>query len=465
MLDTIAVPPGQSVLEVHIYTWVHDVWGVTRPGWVDPSWWSMPVRHELRELMRLPTGPEHLAILKKLESGPCAADHRQEGLPGDPIPGSSPGYPCGCQIVLVAAWRAAADWVAVEAARALSAAVGSQPVVVAAQGTRPGIVDPAREEVAVAMRLVPGSAAASMRRSRALAAHPRAAALAEEGILPLRTVERVCEAVSRLSAPDAAEVIDAWCRKVRQRLADQKPMNSAAAAKCATRLIIATPSYLDARESARKGRRVEVWGNDDGTATLAATLPEETAHRIHRRLTAVARGLDDPDRGVDAKRADVLADFLLGTMLSQATGVEMQVTIPVRSLLGADDEPGDVPGLGLVPASVARDLAADARWRALLTDATGRVVATSAGTYRPGAALARLVRARHPECRMPGCRKPSQDCDLDHVTPWPAGPTSAENLGPLCRRHHVLKTHYGWQLDGDAEQWRTPAGAEVPIAA
>ena len=454
MLDTIA-PPGQSVLEVHIYTWVHDVWGVTRPGWVDPSWWSMPVRQELRELMRLPTGPEHLAILKKLGSGPCAADHRQEGLPGDPIPGSSPGFPCGCQIVLVAAWRAAADWVAVEAARALSAA----------EGTRPGIVDPAREEVAVAMRLLPGSAAAAMRRSRALVGHPQATALAEEGILPLRTVERVCEAASRLSDVDAAEVIDAWCRKVRRRLADRKPMNRAAAAKCATRLIMATPSYLDARESARKGRRIEVWGNDDGTATLAAILPEETAHRIYRRLTAVARGLDDPDRGVDAKRADVLVDFLLGAMLSQATGVEMQVTIPVSSLLGAGGEPGDVPGLGPIPAGVARELAADAQWRALFTDATGTVVATSARTYRPGAALARLVRARHPERRMPGCRRPSQDCDLDHATPWPDGPTSAENLSPLCRRHHVMKTHYGWELDGEAEQWRTPAGAEVPIAA
>ena len=465
MPETIAAPPDQSVLEVHIYTWVHEVWGVTRPGWVDPSWWSLPVREELRELMRLPTGPEHLAILKKLDRGPCAADHREEGLPGDPVPGGSPGYPCGCQIVLVAAWRAAADWVAVEAARALTDAVGAEPVVVAAQGTRPGIVDPAREEVAVAMRLVPGSAAAAMRRSRALAAHPRAAALAEEGILPLRTVERVCEAVSRLSDVDAAQVIDAWCRKVRQRLADRKPMNSAAAAKCATRLIMAAPSYVDARESARKGRRVEVWGNDDGTATLAAILPEEAAHRIYRRLTAVARGLDDPDCEVDAKRADVLVDFLLGTMLSQATGVEVQVTIPVSSLLGADDGPGDVPGLGLIPAGVARELAADAQWRALLTDATGTVVATSAGAYRPGAALARLVRARHPECRMPGCRRPPSDCDLDHATPWPTGPTSAGNLGPLCRRHHVQKTHYGWELDGVAGQWRTPVGAEVPVAA
>jgi hypothetical protein len=464
-ITTIAPPPGESLLEKHCYTGVRAWWDANRPGWVDASWWAMPVREELLDLMRLPTGPDHLETLQTIDAGPCAAHHQGEGLPGDPVPGTAPGYPCGCQVVLVAAWRAATDWVAVAAARSLTAAVGADPVVVTAAGGRPGIVDPAREEVAVAMRLVPGSAAAMMRRARALAAHPRAAALAEEGMLPLRTVERVCEAANRLSDEDAVQVVDAWCRQVRHRAEGRKPMNSAAAAKCATRLIVAAPSYTDARERACKGRRVEVWGNDDGTATVAAILPEATAHRIYRRLTAVARGLDDPDCGMDAKRADVFVDFLLGAMLSQASGVEVLVTIPLDSLLGAGEEPGEVPGLGPIPVVAARELAADARWRAVLTDAAGAVVSTAASTYRPGAALARFIRARDPECRMPGCRRPAQDCDIDHAIPWPTGPTSADNLGPLCRRHHVMKTHYGWDLAGGAGQWRTPAGAEVVEAA
>ena len=124
-----------------------------------------------------------------------------------------------------------------------------------------------------------------------------------------------------------------------------------------------------------------------------------------------------------------------------------------------------MPGLGPIPAEVARGLAADARWRAWLTDAEGTVVATSSTTYRPSAALARLVRARHPECRMPGCRRSADACDLDHAVEWPRGETSAENLGPLCRRHHVMKTHYGWDLDSEAGVWRTPAGAQLPTAA
>ncbi len=467
-LVTVAPLEGESVLEVHGVAWFRDWWDASRPGWVDPSWWSMPLREEVAALLRLPAGPDLVAAMQHLQSGACPAGHGGEGMPGDPAPGSAPGFPCGCQLVLVAAWRAAMQWTAVRAAEALTDAVAAEPVVISGDGdARPGITDPAREEVAVAIRVVPGSAAVQMRRARALAAFPEAAQLAREGILPLPTVEAVCESASRLSAEDAGRVVGQWCRRVRGRARGRSPMNSAGAMRAATRLILAAPSHREARKQARRGRRVELWAGDDGTTTLAAVLKEEDAMRVYRRLSAIARGLDDPDdcRGMDAKRADALVDLLLGTMLSQATGVEVTVTIPLQSLLGLADDPGEVPGLGPVPAGAARELAADATWRAWLTDAAGTVVATSATTYRPGAALARLVRARHPQCRMPGCRAPAEACDLDHAVPYPQGQTSLDNLGPLCRRHHVMKTHYGWDLDADAGTWRTPAGAEVAMAA
>ncbi|QIM21434.1 HNH endonuclease [Phycicoccus sp. HDW14] len=52
-------------------------------------------------------------------------------------------------------------------------------------------------------------------------------------------------------------------------------------------------------------------------------------------------------------------------------------------------------------------------------------------------------------------------CDLDHVRPWPLGPTAATNLLCLCRRHHRLKQSPGWRLrlapDGTAT-WTDPTG-------
>ena len=148
--------------------------------------------------------------------------------------------------------------------------------------------------------------------------------------------------------------------------------------------------------------------------------------------------------------------------------------IDLATLLRLADDPGDMPGCGAVPAEIARQLAADTRWRAWITTTTAagtQVVATSPSTYRPGAALARLIRAREPECRMPGCR--SQITDLDHVVPFPHGQTTQQNLGPLCRRHHRMKTHARWRQQthtngesgnggesGDAQgwTWTTPAG-------
>jgi hypothetical protein len=463
-LVTVAPPPGEPAHEVARF---REWWDAHRPGWVDPSWWSMPIREEVAGVLSLRAGPDLLTALQRLDVGRCPAEHASEGMPGDPAPGTAPGFPCGCQLVLSAAWRAVTSWTAVRAAQALTDAVGPEPVTLPADRGRPGIVDPAREEVSVAIRLAPGSTTVVMRRARALSAHPAAARIAREGVLPLRTVEQVCEAVARLSAEDAQRVIEQWCRRVRDRATGSNPMTGMSAMRSAKRLILAAPSYREVRNQSRNGRRVEVWSNDDGTATLSAILPEECAHRVHRRLSAIARGLDDPqdDRSMDAKRADALVDVLLGTMHSQATGVEMTVTIPVASLLGLTDGPAEVPGVGAIPDEVARTLAADARWRAWLTSADGTVVATSSTTYRPSAELARLVRARHPECRMPGCRRPAEACDIDHAKPWPEGATTVDNLGPLCRRHHVMKTHYGWDLIPDADVWRTPAGATVPLAA
>ena len=77
---------------------------------------------------------------------------------------------------------------------------------------------------------------------------------------------------------------------------------------------------------------------------------------------------------------------------------------------------------------------------------TGAVHMLEERTYRPGAALARLVRARDGTCRYPGCATAAERCDLDHVIAYPHGPTTASNLQTLCRAHHGFKHHGGWTV-------------------
>ena len=42
--------------------------------------------------------------------------------------------------------------------------------------------------------------------------------------------------------------------------------------------------------------------------------------------------------------------------------------------------------------------------------------------------LTRHIHARDQHCRFPGCTRPATTCDLDHVTPYPHGPTANTNL-------------------------------------
>lgn len=138
--------------------------------------------------------------------------------------------------------------------------------------------------------------------------------------------------------------------------------------------------------------------------------------------------------------------------------------MPVSSLLGASDLPADLHGYGWIPAPVARQLAADPNctWRRLLTDpATGQLLEVGRTRYRPPAPLEDFVRARDRRCRVPGCRRPVQRCDVDHNHDWAlGGPTAERLLCCLCRRHHRLKDRPGWAFDlRDGELTiTTPAG-------
>jgi hypothetical protein len=82
--------------------------------------------------------------------------------------------------------------------------------------------------------------------------------------------------------------------------------------------------------------------------------------------------------------------------------------------------------------------------------------------YQPGKLLGHLITIRNPTCTAPGCRRPAQRCDLDHVIPYHLGGRTCEcNLHPLCRRHHRCKGTPGWHLhmpEPGILTWQLPHG-------
>ena len=84
------------------------------------------------------------------------------------------------------------------------------------------------------------------------------------------------------------------------------------------------------------------------------------------------------------------------------------------------------------------------------------------GGYQPSPRLSEQVRVRDKTCVFAHCQRSARWCDLDHVIPYDdGGPTASDNLAPLCRLHHRLKTHGGWtytMLEPGAYLWRSPYG-------
>jgi len=230
------------------------------------------------------------------------------------------------------------------------------------------------------------------------------------------------------------------------------------------------PDGAQARhQQKRKGRRVVLSPADDGMAELWAYLPAHAASAVYDTVNGCAHRCITPGdtRTADQRRADALVDLVLGTATGPAA--QVKVTVPLSSLLGLDQQPGELAGYGPIPAELAKELAADATWRRLLTDpANGVLVDYGRTTYRPPTGLADFVRARDKTCRFPGCRRPADKCELDHATAYPHGHTSAQNLGPMCTHHHQLKHRTAWQcqrLHNGGYHWTSPTGRHYIVQA
>jgi hypothetical protein len=85
-----------------------------------------------------------------------------------------------------------------------------------------------------------------------------------------------------------------------------------------------------------------------------------------------------------------------------------------------------------------------------------------AAGHDPGGKLRHLTQIRYATCTGPTCRRPAQQCDFEHNTPYETdGRTCICNGAPKCRHEHRLKQDSRWKAEQHPDgtfTWTAPSG-------
>lgn len=222
------------------------------------------------------------------------------------------------------------------------------------------------------------------------------------------------------------------------------------------------------------GRSAEMRETMPGMAVLGIENRLDKVRLADHRLTLAARHLrgQGDGRTVAQLKADLALDLIIGThKTAPVPGYARPVvnlTVPIQTVMGLADEPGVLSGGSVVPAGLARMIAAEpgGSWHRMLTDPVGHLVEHSTRVYRPTGPIWRRVVAEHATCFRPGCDAPSTEGDLDHRVAWPLGPTDTTNLMPGCRTDHRAKHAPGFNIEqtgNGSYALSTAAGFRHPI--
>jgi hypothetical protein len=256
-------------------------------------------------------------------------------------------------------------------------------------------------------------------------------------------------------------------------------------------------------------RFVEIDPSGPGMASVWAIVHAADGTALNQRLDALAATVCENDpRTQQQRRCDAvgplarlesqlpclcgLPECPAGQKRAAANAAVIHVLADQATLDGTADDPGYLPGHGILPAQSVRDLAATAKLKPLPvpTEKAGTPAPTESGEaakptdcaessetadtceptnpensepgYRPPVALSEFIRWRDLTCRFPGCDAPAVVSDIDHTVPYPLGPTHPSNTKLYCRTHHLIKTFCpGWsdrQLPDGTVEITAPTG-------
>ncbi len=214
-----------------------------------------------RQLAEADPGPDMIAMLGLLDPASLSPDDR---------------------LYVVQAWDRVCAWAAAQGQAAMAAFSG--PAVDDAGAPGEGL-ELGRDELAAALRLGRGTAQTRMDQARVLLDRlPATLALLESGDISERHAREIAEACKDLSLEQAAAV--------EARVLPRAPELTVAELRPRLRRAVAAAdpqAFEVAHARAAKQRRVVMWPEPDGMATVAATLPAADAKIVFLALDSLAR--------------------------------------------------------------------------------------------------------------------------------------------------------------------------------
>jgi len=365
--------------------------------------------------------------------------------------------------------RLAVDWAAMHSADSIedAACFGETPVPVAGPGA-PLVAEFSIHEFATAIGLPTEVGKAYVGEAVELRHRlPRMWRRVERGDLQAWRARRIARTTMCLS-PEAAAFVDAriaaFAHRIRPSAVDRL-LDEAIARYM--------PEEASARaEQAAEHRHFDIHthgaGLDSrGVVDVTGTLDLADALDLDAAVTQIASGLKacGSEQSLDVRRAQAVGELarrqLAFDFQPKRGTTDKQVLLHVH--VRADDTGGIEPvthldSLPLMLEQVKQWCRDGHVTVKPVIDLNARLTTDA---YEIPDRIRQQVLLINPTCVFPYCGRKSRGLDLDHVIPWPIGPTATDNLAPLCRSHHRAKTFGHWTyrvVTPGTYVWRSPHG-------
>ena len=218
----------------------------------------------------------------------------------------------------------------------------------------------------------------------------------------------------------------------------------------------------DRHRQVHRRREIRSWVDRHNVGRMSFRgTPDELARvmaEIDRRTGVIAEGAI---RGRwfeswNAHRVDALVEMAMPDDDAPMPPASMvHVVVDYDALVRGHTVAGErceIPGIGPIPVTLARQMAEDAILKVLLTKAVD-VVAVAHGGYTVPAHLRTALDVRDPKCIVPGCDY-HRRLQKDHRNAFGRTQvTKLEDLAHLCPFHHYLKTFCGYTYRGGPGTW------------